>query len=188
MKKSEFLEQRYRALKDLPAQEVNGRLQYYSEMIDDRMEEGMAEDAAVAEVGSVEEIARLLQDAQTPEPEQKAKRSPLQLTLLIVSAPIWGSLLIAAAAVAIIVYAAAWAVLASLYAAVIAAGAAFLATIPLCIVSPLSPAGILFVVGCGLTCGGLAVLLFYGSWKLTKRLLQLTQWSIALMRKKVAGK
>ena len=188
MQKSEFLEQLYRALKDLPAQEVNGRLQYYSEMIDDRMEDGMTEEEAVAEVGSVEEIAQLLQDTQTPEPEQKAKRSPLQLTLLIVGAPVWGSLLIAAAAVVFSLYAAAWAVVISLYAVSLTLGLGAIATIPVSMVSALNLLGICFMAGIGLTCAGLAVLLFFGTLHSTKQLARLTKWGANRLRKKVPEK
>ena len=40
----------------LPQGDVEERLTFYSEMIDDRMEEGISEEEAVCEIGSVDEI------------------------------------------------------------------------------------------------------------------------------------
>ena len=57
MNKHEFLAALRRELEGLPHGEAVERLNFYGEMIDDRMEEGMTEEAAVAAVGSVESIA-----------------------------------------------------------------------------------------------------------------------------------
>ena len=42
----------------LPEQDVEERINFYTEMIDDRMEEGLSEEQAVAEIGSVDVIAQ----------------------------------------------------------------------------------------------------------------------------------
>lgn len=57
MKKSEFLDELCRALRFCPsAEEVQRTVNFYSEAIDDRMEDGMSEEEAVAAMGSVEDI------------------------------------------------------------------------------------------------------------------------------------
>lgn len=66
MKREEFIEALKLALKDLPEQEIQSSLAYFNEMIDDRIDEGMTEEEAVADMGPVNDIAaKLLMENQT---------------------------------------------------------------------------------------------------------------------------
>ena len=56
MDKLTFLGLLRQGLNGLPQEDIEERIGFYSEMIDDRMEEGLSEAEAVAGVGSVEEI------------------------------------------------------------------------------------------------------------------------------------
>ena len=56
MTKFKFLATLQDRLAGLPREEVDERLRFYCEMIEDRMEEGLSEEEAVAAVGSVDEI------------------------------------------------------------------------------------------------------------------------------------
>ena len=56
MSKQEFLVQLRKGLSGLPQDDIEERLTFYSEMIDDRMEEGFSEEEAVSQIGSVDEI------------------------------------------------------------------------------------------------------------------------------------
>ena len=56
MHKHEFLAQLRKGLSGLPRDDVEERLSFYSEMIDDQMEEGLSEEEAVSAAGSVDEI------------------------------------------------------------------------------------------------------------------------------------
>ncbi len=58
MSKQEFLERLQNGLHGLPKEDIDERLMFYSEMIDDRAEEGLSEEQAVSAVGDVEEIVR----------------------------------------------------------------------------------------------------------------------------------
>ena len=57
MTKNEFTAQIYSRLKGMPEEDLARSLDYYSEMIDDRIEEGVTEEDAILEIGSVDEIA-----------------------------------------------------------------------------------------------------------------------------------
>lgn len=46
MSKQEFLEQLRRGLSGLPREDIEERLKFYSEMLEDRMEEGLSEEEA----------------------------------------------------------------------------------------------------------------------------------------------
>ena len=101
MRKQEFLQELRDGLAGLPQNEIEKRVAFYAEMIDDRVEEGLSEEEAVAAVGTVYEI--VLQAAEEF-PEQvsvrikpKRKLSAMAIVLLILGSPVWFSLLIAAA-------------------------------------------------------------------------------------------
>ena len=65
MNKNEFLLKLKKGLRGLPQADIDERLTFYSEMIDDRMEEGLTETEAVEAIGSVNDVtAQIL--AETP--------------------------------------------------------------------------------------------------------------------------
>ena len=106
MNKTDFLASLRKELNGVPEEEITQRLNFYSEMIEDRMEEGMAEEDAVASLGSAGQIAEQM-IADIPFTKiVKQKLSPKrtlaawEITLLILGFPIWGSLVLSAAAVA----------------------------------------------------------------------------------------
>lgn len=57
MKKAEFFDALRRGLAGLPEADAQNVLDYYGELIDDRMDEGLDEEAAVAALGSADELA-----------------------------------------------------------------------------------------------------------------------------------
>ena len=111
MNKQEFLSKLRKGLLGLPPKEKKEHLSFYSEMIDDRIEDGLSEEAAVSEIGHIEDII-----AQIKATAPKKKKSAGTIVLLILGFPVWGSLLIAAAAVVIALYAAWWVILIALWA------------------------------------------------------------------------
>ena len=57
MTKLQFLLNLHDRLSDLPQDDVEERLRFYSEMIEDRMEDGLSEEQAVEEIGAVDAVA-----------------------------------------------------------------------------------------------------------------------------------
>ena len=97
MNKAQFLEELTKALTRAPRAEVAKSISYYSEILDDRMEEGLSEEEAVASLGSVEEIAeQILADLPA---KPKYRKSPMTIILLVLGFPVWFPLLAAAASV-----------------------------------------------------------------------------------------
>ena len=58
MNKQEFITKLKSMLTDLPENEIKERIDFYSEMIDDRIEDGLTEEEAVKDIGTVEEVAK----------------------------------------------------------------------------------------------------------------------------------
>ena len=122
MNKRSFLSTLKARLSSLPRKELSERLNFYSEMIDDRMEEGLSETDAVRAVGSIDEIAEEIIGARRSEKIERAKIKSSEslkgweLALLIIGSPLWVALLIVALAVAFSVYAVIWALILALWA------------------------------------------------------------------------
>ena len=89
MDKNTFLLQLQKQLKGLPEEEVQQTVEYYREMLEDRIEEGLSEEEAVKEIGTVEEIAQPL----LPKPTRN--RTAWELVLLVLGFPVWFSVLAA---------------------------------------------------------------------------------------------
>ncbi len=183
MTKLSFLMTLHDKLSGLPQSDVEERLRFYSEMIEDRIEEGLTEEEAVAAVGSVEDIAAQIISDISPAPatakpvKSKQNRKVWEIVLLILGFPVWFPLLIAGAAVAFSLYVSLWAVIISLWAVFASLVACAFAGILTGIVFTFGinkHAGIA-MIGAGILCTGLAILLFIGCNALTKGTLSLTK-------------
>ena len=160
MNKQEFLEQLRRGISGLPQEDIEERLTFYSEMIDDRIEEGLSENEAVSEIGSVDTvISQILDD--TPlvklvkqKMRPKKRMNAWEIVFLILGSPIWLSLIIAAFAVVISVYAAVWSLIIALWSVFVSLVAA---------------------AGTGVFCAGLSVFMFFGCKAATNGILLLTK-------------
>ena len=78
MNKTEFLDALRHALGKLPSYEVEQSIAFYAEMIDDRIEDGMSEQEAVAALGSVHAIAAQIvaETPPIPRPSRSEHRQP----------------------------------------------------------------------------------------------------------------
>lgn len=101
MNKQQFLDAIQDKIGVLPPQDRERSLDFYSEIIDDRMEDGLTEEQAVEAVGSVEEVsAQILSEAQLSKAEPvniPRKLRGWEIVLLVLGAPLWIPLLAAAA-------------------------------------------------------------------------------------------
>lgn len=182
MTKLSFLISLREKLSGLPESEIEERLRFYSEMIEDRVEEGYSEEDAVAAVGSVDEIAAHIKAEFTPEKAAKKNTSTQKSTnawnivLLIVGFPLWFSLLITLFAVAFSIYISIWSVIVSLW-------SVFGAVIVCAVFSLLSGAVFaltgkgfiaMALISAGLVLGGIGILMFYLSKFVTSGTVWLT--------------
>ena len=171
MTESTFLESLRGRLSGLPQEEIDRSLDYYAEMIDDRMEEGMPEEDAVAAVGPVDSAAaQIIRDMSLPR-LVKARVKPRralkawEILLMVLGSPVWLPLLLAAAAVLLAVYITLWSLILVIYAidlSFAACAVAGLAGGAICLFGQRVPLGAASV-GCGLIGFGVAVLLFFGA-------------------------
>ena len=169
MTKLEFLTKIEEKLTGFPQEDMQERLLFYREMIDDRMDEGLTEEEAVAAIGTPEEIAaqlleeipltRLVKEKIRP----NRKRKTWETVLLILGAPIWASLLVAVVAVILALYVSLWAIVISLWAVCVALGGSGFGCLAAgcCYAFTGNVTAGLGTIAAGLICAGLAVFMFY---------------------------
>ena len=168
MKKKEFLEKLQASLWAMPETDKQRSVDYYAEMIDDRMEDGLSEEEAVAAIGDLDEIVKQIL-TETPRPpatvnktqkQQKRGLEPWMIVLLVLGSPVWVPLVASAVGTVISIYVSLWSVVIVLYAVAVAVGAAAIG----CLIGSFfmigRPGVIMVSVGAALLCAGLGILLF----------------------------
>ena len=183
MNKKEFLSELSKKLSGLSCADAEERLNFYSEMIDDRMEEGLSEEEAVAAIGSLEDIAtQISEQAPVAEADKEKKTRPKRTwrtwktILLAVGSPVWVSLLIAVAAVVFSLWISAWAVVVSLWSGFGSLVGGSIGGL-VCGVGSLilghSVQGMV-LISAGLVLAGLAIFCFFGCRAATRGMIALT--------------
>lgn len=185
MNKQVFLAEIASKLHGLPQKDIEERLNFYNEMIDDRMEEGLSEEAAVSEIGSADEVvsqiladfplSKLVKERAMP----KRRLKSWEIALLALGSPIWLSLLVGAFAIVLAAYAVIWSVIISLWAIEVSLWGCSLAGIISAVLMATQgnvTAGVA-MLGASLFCAGLSISLFFackaaskGAFLLTKRI------------------
>lgn len=183
MTKMQFLMSLHDQLSGLPKEDVEQRLNFYSEIIEDSMEEGLSEADAVAALGGIEEIVAQIVE-ETPlvkiakeKIRPKRRLKAWEIVLLALGSPLWVPLLVAAGAVILAVYVSAWSVIVSLWAAfgslIASSFAGLVAGIALACLGHI-PAGMMMLAA-GTVCTGFSILMFHGCKAATKGILILTK-------------
>ncbi len=175
MTRNEFLSQVAESLAGLSQQDIDRSLEFYGEMIDDRIEDGESEADAVAAIGSPEEAARqILLDMPLPKIVKaktvgERKLRAWEIVLLILGSPVWLPLLLAAAVIVLAVYIVIWTIAISLWATEVALAAVSLTSIfvSLILLGSGTPASALLFFGAGLALAGISIFLFLGCRSVT---------------------
>ena len=196
MKKEEFLNRLKRRLYDLPRRDVKERVIFYSEMIDDRMEEGLSEAEAVEGIGSVNSIAEQIID-ETPMLEiakekmrRKRRLKGWEIAMLIVGSPLWISLVLCLFSVLLSIFVAVWSVVVSfwsVFVSLVGCGVGGLVGgIVVAAMGELWSGSVL--IGVALVCVGLAIFGFFGCQAATKGTAWLTKKTCLCIKRCIVGK
>lgn len=183
MNKNDFLSALREKLNGVPEDDINKSLDFYAEMIDDRVEDGMSEEEAVQALGSMEDIIdQILADVSLPKlVKEKVKPNHVlktwEVVLIVLGAPFWIPLVLSLGIAALSVYLAVWSVIISLYAVDLSIAVSGVACIATGIVALVHAKFLVFGVmfGCGLLLIGLSILLFFVFNLVTKGILWLSK-------------
>lgn len=191
MNRVELLEKMTHQLRRFSEEEVKRLVTFYDEMVQDRMEDGMTEEEAVASIGKIEDaVEAAMYDVSLPtlmktrvrESREMAPNRVLWMVLVILGFPIWFPLIMAFAVVILTIYLSIWITIASLFLVEISLAAAgtlglFAGFMNIFVVSV--PSG-LFLTGMSLVCCALALLFFKPLLFLTR---QLASATVSIARK-----
>lgn len=193
MNKQEFLHTLKAKLSGLPQQDITDRLDFYSEMIDDRIEEGMTEEEAVLALGDVDDIVSQI-IADTPltkivkeKIKPKKRIHAWEIILLALGSPIWLSLLIAFFAVALSLYVVLWSLVISVWAVFASLAACGLAGVVACVIF-ITQGNLLTglaILATGFVCAGLGIYLFFVCKAATQGTICLTKNIILAIKRRI---
>jgi uncharacterized membrane protein len=196
MNKEGFLTELRSRLTGLPKEDLEERLGFLAEMIDDGMEEGLSEEDAVAAIGTVDEVvARTL--AETPitklvKEKMNGRRRPgaWEIVLIVLGFPVWFPLLAAAFAIALSVYAVLWSLVISLWAIDLALAACAIGGIVAAVVlfTRGRAAEALAMLAAALVSAGLAIFGFFACKAAAKGLVALTKKTALWIKSLFVGK
>ncbi len=182
MNKLEFLQKLEKELSGLPKSERHEHINFYSEMIDDRIEDGLSEEEAIAQIGTVEQIVSQIvtnkyYSSKLKKPVKEKKSIPVwAIILLAVGSPLWISIAAALFATIVAICVSIWSIVISLWAIF----GSFAVSGPACVISGILYAVFsnvtsgLVLVSAGLVLSGLAILMFFASHYTTKGCAALT--------------
>lgn len=183
MTKSDFLNSIQSRLNGLPEDEIQKSIDYYSEMIDDRIEDGMSEEEAVSEIGSVDEAIKGILDNIPLSKMIKAKAKKertlktWQIVLISVTSPVWAPLLLTFFILIAVFYLVAWVCVIAFFAVDLALFLSGIASfiVGIATLFRFAVAGPLMAIGAGLILIGGAVMLFIPLMKLSKQTAKLAK-------------
>ena len=196
MNKQDFLAQLRRGLHGLPQKDIEERVSFYGEMIDDRMEEGLSEADAVAEIGNVGEmISQILADTpltrlvkEKIRPKRPVK--PWIIVLLILGFPLWFPLLISVIAIILAAYIVVWSVIISLWAAEASITIGTLGGVASAVYFVIRGRALtaLAMLAAVLLCTGMAIFIFFTCLAVTKGVICLTKRAAVGLKHMLVGK
>lgn len=181
MYKNEFLTELRNRLQGLPQDDLDNRINFYEEMINDRMDEGKSEEEAVAEIGSVDEVVTQIA-SETPllklvKEKAKPKRTlkVWEIILIILGFPLWFPLLITAFVLCLVAYILIWTLVIVVYSVELSFIVTSIAGLVAFFVYLFAGQFNLIPLAAAIMCAGGAVLLYFGCTEVTKLTIKLSK-------------
>ena len=193
MNKTEFTEQLRAALKGLSEEDLKKSVDYYEEMIDDRMEDGIPEEEAVNGLGSIDEIKdKILKEipiTNIVKEKIKPKRSLAgwEIALLVIGSPVWVPIVLSLIITVLSIYMTFWIIILSLYVTDLSLFLSGILGIVAAFMQTNGFATGLFLSGIGITLTGVSVLLFFGFNQITKWMFILSKKFLLWLKKLFVG-
>lgn len=196
MHKQEFLTALQDGLHGLPKKDLEERLSFYGEMIDDRIEEGLSEEEAVAAIGPVDGVineiladiplTKLVKEKIKPKRALKA----WEIVLIVLGFPLWFPLTIVAFVLLLVFYLVLWVLVLCLWVVELALWACALASVV---------GGIAYIaygyvgfgialIGAGIFLAGVSVFLFFACKAATVGTAKLAKAIVRSIKRLFVGK
>ena len=188
MTKQVFLQELREKLVGLPKSDVDDRINFYSEMIDDRIDDGLTEEAAVADIGTVDEViyeiaqevplGKLVKEKIRPKRELKV----WEIILICLLFPIWFPIALLVIFIAFFLYILFWVGVIVSYAIEIALIMSSIAGVVVFFAYLFSGTFNILPLAIAMLSGGAAVLMFFGCYWATRGTIKLHQKVFTLLK------
>ncbi|MBR0466968.1 MAG: DUF1700 domain-containing protein [Clostridia bacterium] len=196
MNKTEFLSRLKSALTGLPEEDIAERIEFYSEIIDDRIEEGMSEEEAVSKIGTIDEVkAQILSDIPFPKIikdriKPKRKLSAIEIVLIILGFPVWFPVIVSLITVALSLYVVVLSLIISLWAVFLSLAITTVAGIIIGVFYCTQKDYIrgVMLIGASLCIAGVSIFVYYGCLAATKGIIKLTKKAGIAIKSLFVGK
>ena len=196
MNKQEFIDTLYKKLSKLPKKAFEDQINFYIEIIDDKVEDGLSEQEAINQIGPIDNIVEeIINNAslfkmvkEKVKPQRKLKT--WEIILIIVGFPIWFSLLVAFLAVLFTLYIVMWVLILCLWVIFISFALCSIASIIVGIYYSIIQQNSIYLSysAAGIVLIGLSIIMFYLSKCATIGLIKLTKKIILRFKKSLIKK
>ena len=191
MNKEKFLENLKTAFLEISDSDADERVAFYSEMIDDLVDDGASEEEAVAKVGPVSKIidetlhAIPLLELVKRKVKSSSRLPGWAIALIIIGSPIWISLAAAAFSIALSLFVTLWSVALSLWAVFLSfcAGAVVGILGGIVVLFTDTPLAGLMALGAGIALAGFSIFMFYACKSATKGAAVLSKMAFLAIKK-----
>lgn len=194
MKKEQFIEELKNRLKGLPKADLEDRISFYEEAINDRIADGKTEEEAVRDIGTVDEVVneiakdtplvKLVKEKVTP----KRSLTALEVVLLILGFPLWFPLVLTAFILCLVGYLLIWVFVFVSYAVEVALAVASIGSLIAMFASIGSGTFNLAALGVSIMCAGGAILWVFVCIAVTKLTIELSKSIIGGIKKSIMKK
>ena len=194
MRKQEFLDELRNRLKGLPKDDLDERIAFYDEMIEDRIDDGKTEEGAVADIGTVDEVvddiardtplAKLVKEKIKP----KRKIKAWETVLIALAFPIWFPVLLVATVLCLVAYILLWVLVIVCYAVEISLIAASIGGMVAFLILLFQGEFSLLYLAIAILAAGASVLMFFGCWYITKGTIKLHQKIFTSIKRRIMNK
>lgn len=194
MTKKEFLSELRSKLQGLPPEDIDERVSFYEEMINDRIDDGKTEEEAIADIGTVDDVVKeiakdtplvkLVKEKMKPRRRIKA----WEIVLIVLGFPLWFPLLITALVLIMVFWILVWVMVIVTYAVEIALSAASVAGVVAFFAYFLNGEMNYTAIGASIMCAGAAILFVFACIGATKGSIALTKGIITGIKMLFIGK
>ena len=181
MTKELFLSELRNRLVGLPKEDIEERVCFYEEMINDRMDEGKGEEEAIEDLGGIDGVVNQIAQ-ETPlvklvkqKVKPKRRLKGWEIALIIIGFPLWFPLLLTALILCIVAYLLVWILVIVSYSVELALSVTAIGGPIVYIINVSNGNNSILPLALGIMCMGGAILLFFGCIAATKGTLKLSK-------------
>lgn len=196
MNKQEFIDTLYKKLSKFPKKAFEDQINFYIEIIDDKVEDGLSEQEAIDQIGPIDTIVEeIINNAslfkmvkEKVKPQRKLKT--WEIVLITLGFPIWFPLLVAFLAVLFTLYIVIWVLILCLWVIFISFALCSVACILIGLYYTIVHHNSIYLsfIAAGIALIGLSIIMFYLSKCATVGLIKLTKKTLLKFKKSLIKK